>query len=122
LALIVPPVIVQRIALRAENSLDLDGRPFTGAERSGDFTNIEARGNLAKAGGHGGLQLGNDPENSRTGLFCLLHVCLKRALTAQIVRPVSTKQARNRLQSEILIAEQAFTDYQKAHELEQKIS
>ncbi len=44
------------------------------------------------------------------------------ALTAQMARPIHTEQERNRLQSEILIAEQALAYYRNAYELEQKIA
>ena len=43
-------------------------------------------------------------------------------LTAQMANPISTEQERNRLQSEILIAEQALAYYKKGYELEQKIA
>jgi hypothetical protein len=44
------------------------------------------------------------------------------ALTVQMAGPIRTEQERNRLQSEILIAEQALAYYQKGYELEQKIA
>jgi hypothetical protein len=43
-------------------------------------------------------------------------------LTEQMARPIRTEEERNRLQAEILIAEQALAYYKKAYELEQKIA
>lgn len=43
-------------------------------------------------------------------------------LTAQMAGPIRTEEERNRLQSEILIAEQALACYKNGYELEQKIA
>lgn len=45
-----------------------------------------------------------------------------RQLRGQIAKPIQTEEERNRLQAEILIAEQALSYYQKGYELEQKIA
>ncbi len=42
-------------------------------------------------------------------------------LTAKMARPIRAEEERNRLQAEILIAEQALACYKKGYELEQKI-
>jgi hypothetical protein len=44
------------------------------------------------------------------------------ALAAQMERPISAEEDRNRLQAEILIAEEALAYYKKGYELEQKIA
>jgi len=43
-------------------------------------------------------------------------------LTEQMARPIRTEEERNRLQAEILIAEQALAYYKQGYELEKKIA
>ena len=43
------------------------------------------------------------------------------ALSAEMAGPIRDENERNRLQSEILIAEQALAYYKNGYELEQKI-
>jgi hypothetical protein len=43
-------------------------------------------------------------------------------LTTQMARPIRTEEERNRLQAEILIAEQALAHYKQGYELEKKIA